>query len=146
MEGERQIGLAAGHRLYILFGVEGPLEEFRLPEIESVAKLFNIQYSWPVEPDHTVSTTVTGTRVGAAELTQLGPNQRPYTLIGLEDDQAAKKLGSRLVSVKHVWQYWASADTYEQIHEIVKGDACRKEWVRTRPLFRPEKAAARHAD
>ncbi|TKA57830.1 hypothetical protein B0A53_00979 [Rhodotorula sp. CCFEE 5036] len=106
MEGERQIGLAAGHRLYILFGVQGPLEEFRLPEIESVAKLFNIQYSWPVEPDHT----------------------RPYTMIGLEDDQAAKKLGSRLVSVKHVWQYWASADTYEQIHEIVKGDACRKEW------------------
>lgn len=54
MEAERQIGLAPGHHLYILFGVQGPLEEFRLPEIESVAKLFNIDYSWPVEPDHTV--------------------------------------------------------------------------------------------
>ena len=59
MEDERQIGLAAGHRLYILFGVQGPLEEFRLPEIESVAKLFQIDYSWPVKPDHTVSPTIT---------------------------------------------------------------------------------------
>ncbi|GAA5992743.1 hypothetical protein JCM10908_006911 [Rhodotorula pacifica] len=104
---DKPIGLAAGHRLYILFGVQGPLEEFRLPEIESVARLYNINYSWPVRPDHT----------------------RPYTLIGLENDQAAKKLGQRLVSIKHVWQYWASADTYEQIHEIVKGDECRAEWV-----------------
>lgn len=53
--GDKVIGLGAGHRPYILFGVQGPLEEFRLPEIESVAKLFKIDYSWPVKPDYTVS-------------------------------------------------------------------------------------------
>lgn len=45
---------APGHRLYILFSIQGPLEEFRLPEIESVAQLLNIPFSWPVKPDYTV--------------------------------------------------------------------------------------------
>lgn len=47
-------GLAPGHRLYVLFGVQGPLEQFRVPEIESVARLLDIPYSWPYTPDYTV--------------------------------------------------------------------------------------------
>ncbi|GAA6026152.1 hypothetical protein JCM8202_003712 [Rhodotorula sphaerocarpa] len=100
-------GLAPGHRLYVLFGVQGPLEQFRVPEIESVARLLDIPYSWPYTPDYT----------------------RPYTLIGLENDDAARKLGKRLVSIKHVWQYWASAPSYADIHEIVQNEPCRSEWA-----------------
>ncbi|GEM08499.1 RNA methylase [Rhodotorula toruloides] len=99
-------GLASGHKLYILFSIQGPLEEFRLPEIESVAQLYNITFSWPVKPDYT----------------------RPYMLIGLPNDEAARKLGSRLVSVKHVWEFWATGETYEQLHERVKSAECREKW------------------
>lgn len=52
-------------------------------------------------------------------------------LIGLPDDEAARKLGSRLVSVKHVWDFWATGETYEQLHEQVKSDECRAKWVRS---------------
>ncbi|CDR49595.1 RHTO0S28e01288g1_1 [Rhodotorula toruloides] len=99
-------GLAPGHKLYIFFSIQGPLEEFRLPEIESVAQLYNIPFSWPAKPDYT----------------------RPYMLIGLPDDEAARKLGSRLVSVKHVWEFWATAETYEELHERVKSAECREKW------------------
>lgn len=100
-------GLAADHRPYLLFGVQGPLEQFRLPEIDSVLQLFQIPHSWPTSPDPL----------------------RPYTLIGLRNDDDARKLGSRLVSVKHVWEYWASADSYHQVHDVVQSQECRAKWV-----------------
>ncbi|POY73987.1 hypothetical protein BMF94_2798 [Rhodotorula taiwanensis] len=99
-------GLAADHRPYLLFGVQGPLEQFRLPEIDSVLQLFQIPHSWPTSPDPL----------------------RPYTLIGLRNDDDARKLGSRLVSVKHVWEYWASADSYHQVHDVVQSQECRAKW------------------
>lgn len=123
-------GLAPGHKLYIFFSIQGPLEEFRLPEIESVAQLYNIPFSWPAKPDYTVRTRPSNSCASA--LTQLLRRaQRPYMLIGLPDDEAARKLGSRLVSVKHVWEFWATAETYEELHERVKSAECREKWVRS---------------
>lgn len=49
-------GLKRGHTAYILFCVQGPLEEFRIPEILSIIQLFALDVSWPVPPDHTVRT------------------------------------------------------------------------------------------
>lgn len=47
-------GLAPGHRLFLLVCVQGPLEQFRLPELHSVAQLYSIPLSWPAPPDSTV--------------------------------------------------------------------------------------------
>ncbi|GAA5990901.1 hypothetical protein JCM11641_002876 [Rhodosporidiobolus odoratus] len=98
----------SGHRLYLLFGVTGPLEEFRQPEIESLAKLLKVDLSWPVPHDST----------------------RPYVLVGLPSEEDAKLLASRLVSVKHVWEFWAQADNYEQLHAKVKSERVRAFWER----------------
>ncbi|GJN89847.1 hypothetical protein Rhopal_002836-T1 [Rhodotorula paludigena] len=99
-------GLKPGHTAYILFCVQGPLEEFRIPEILSIIQLFALDVSWPVPPDHT----------------------RPYMLIGLPGEKEARLLGSRLVSAKHVWEYWAHAETYPELHELVRGVECRAKW------------------
>ncbi|GAA5868123.1 hypothetical protein JCM8547_003351 [Rhodosporidiobolus lusitaniae] len=99
-------GLAPGHRAFIFFSVQGPLEEFRIPEIESIAKLVSVELSWPVAPDHT----------------------RPYMLVGLKGEEDAKKLATRLISVKHIWEFWGQAETYEQLHELVKGAEMREKW------------------
>ncbi|GAA5894968.1 hypothetical protein JCM6882_008255 [Rhodosporidiobolus microsporus] len=99
-------GLAPGHKPFLLFAVQGPLEEFRIPEVESVCKLLNVEYSWPVTPDYT----------------------RPYVLIGLKGEEDARKLGSRLVSVKHIWEFWAQAETYDELHELVKTAEVREKW------------------
>ncbi|GAA5821891.1 hypothetical protein JCM11251_004765 [Rhodosporidiobolus azoricus] len=99
-------GFHPGHKLYLLFAVQGPLEEFRIPEVESVCKLLNVEYSWPVTPDYT----------------------RPYVLVGLRSEEDARKLGTRLVSVKHVWEFWAQAETYEELHEKVKSTEVKEKW------------------
>ncbi|GAA5889952.1 hypothetical protein JCM8208_001178 [Rhodotorula glutinis] len=99
-------GLAPGHRLFLLVCVQGPLEGFRLPELHSVAQLYSIPISWPSPPDST----------------------RPYVLIGLESEDHARTLAKRLVSAKHVWEFWAHGDSYAAVHEQVKSDAVRPLW------------------
>ncbi|GAA6052254.1 hypothetical protein JCM3770_007402 [Rhodotorula araucariae] len=99
-------GLAPGHKTFLLYCVQGPLEGFRLAEIHSVAKLFRIPLSWPAKPDST----------------------RPYVLIGLPSEDDARKLTGRLISAKHVWEYWCHADTYADLHEQVKSTPVRALW------------------
>ncbi|GAA6029717.1 hypothetical protein JCM8097_001017 [Rhodosporidiobolus ruineniae] len=99
-------GLVPGHRLFLLFAVQGPLEDFRNAEIESICSLLNIDFSWPTPPD----------------------SSRPYVLIGLRDEEAARQLGTRLVSVKHIWEFWAQAEAYEELHAKVKSAELREIW------------------
>ncbi|GAA6060430.1 hypothetical protein JCM10212_002198 [Sporobolomyces blumeae] len=94
-------------KLYLLSCATGPLESFRLAELASVANLFNVDYSFPHgTPDES----------------------RPYMIVQLAGDREARLLASRLVSVKHIWELWTYGDTYEQVHERCKTDACREFW------------------
>ncbi|TNY17135.1 hypothetical protein DMC30DRAFT_420071 [Rhodotorula diobovata] len=99
-------GLAPGHRIFLLVCVQGPLEGFRLPELHSVAKLYNLPLSWPAPPD----------------------SSRPYVLVGLESEDHARKLTGRMVSAKNCWEYWAHAPTYADLHAKVKSDPVRALW------------------
>ncbi|BGP14967.1 hypothetical protein JCM10213_007230 [Rhodosporidiobolus nylandii] len=100
------VGVNPSHRLFILFAVTGPLEAFRQPEIESLCQLLDIDYSWPEVPDAS----------------------RPYVLIGLPGVDEAKQLGGRLIAVKHIWEYWARAGSYDELHEQVKSAEGRALW------------------
>ncbi|BGP38977.1 hypothetical protein JCM10449v2_002915 [Rhodotorula kratochvilovae] len=99
-------GLAPDHKAFLLFCVQGPLEGFRLAEIRSVAKLYRLDLSWPAPPDST----------------------RPYVLIGLPSEDDARRLAGRMISAKHVWEYWCHADTYADLHDKVKSPDVRALW------------------
>lgn len=70
--------------------------DFRYPEVRSVLKLFNIE--WKI-PD-----------VGS----------RPYWIIETSDETELKKLASRSLSLKFVFEIWSHSSTYEKFHEDLK--------------------------
>ena len=50
----------AGSKLYLLVCSTGPLQAFRVAELNSIASLFNIEYSFPYgEPDESVRSPYT---------------------------------------------------------------------------------------
>lgn len=57
------------------------------------------------------------------------PSQRPYLVVELPSEKEARLIGTRAILVKNIWRYWASADTYEQLHELVKAPEQRVHWV-----------------
>ncbi|GAA5937316.1 tRNA (guanine-N2-)-methyltransferase [Sporobolomyces koalae] len=94
-------------QLYLFSCATGPLESFRLAELEAIANLFNIRYSFPHgTPDES----------------------RPYMVVELPGEREAKLLATRLVSVKHIWELWAHGDDYEQVHAVAKQDRARALW------------------
>lgn len=72
-------------------------EEFRLPELQSIDKLFNLRIDY------------LGLEIDI---------YRPYMKIGLEDDEKAKQLGSRAILIKHVLRLWADAPSYSELHQL----------------------------
>ncbi|KAI5474831.1 hypothetical protein MNV49_002361 [Pseudohyphozyma bogoriensis] len=76
----------------------GNLGEFRIPELNSIAALFGFEINYPDPIDTT----------------------RPYMVIELAGEKEARLLGSRAISVKHIWEYWADARTYDDLHTIIK--------------------------
>jgi hypothetical protein len=56
-------------------------------------------------------------------------------LVGLKSEEDAKKLGTRLVSVKHIWEFDGQAETYEKLHELVRTEELRAKWVRLLSYF-----------
>ncbi|KAL8286665.1 hypothetical protein RQP46_004193 [Phenoliferia psychrophenolica] len=74
------------------------LDEFRLPELESIAALFNFKIRYEGVPDVT----------------------RPYMIVDLDSEREALLLGSRAICVKHIWEHWADALTYEELQPKIK--------------------------
>ncbi|GAA6016352.1 hypothetical protein JCM10207_003834 [Rhodosporidiobolus poonsookiae] len=102
-----EIPVKVGHKLYILFSIsQTALDAFHKPELDSLAKLLNLDIGYPEEYDPS----------------------RPYHLISLPNDEQARRLGSRLVAGKHIWEFWARADTYDELHEQVRQVECREKW------------------
>ncbi|GAA5837130.1 hypothetical protein JCM5353_007166 [Sporobolomyces roseus] len=94
-------------KLYLCVCSVNDLRSFRVAELDSIASLFNIQYSFPYgQPDES----------------------RPYMIIQLAGDSEAKLLATRLVSVKHIWELWAEGTTYEAVHEQAKSKKAKELW------------------
>lgn len=58
--------------------------------------------------------------------------QRPFIVVNLPSEKEALLLGSRAISVKHIWEYWAHADTYDQLHSKVVEPEVKALWVSLR--------------
>ncbi|CEQ43013.1 SPOSA6832_04905 [Sporobolomyces salmonicolor] len=93
-------------KLYLFSCSTGSLESFRLAELDSIAKLYNIPFEYYEQPD----------------------TSRPYMIVALPGEREARLMGSRLISVKHIWELWAQAETYDELHEKVKEADCRALW------------------
>ncbi|KAI9486781.1 MAG: S-adenosyl-L-methionine-dependent methyltransferase [Benjaminiella poitrasii] len=74
-------------------------DEFRLPELLSLAKLekVNIKYE---EKDYKLN--------------------NPFFKVELDSNQDAQKLVKRAILIKHIFELWGEGDSYEQVHEQVK--------------------------
>ncbi|KAK4056504.1 hypothetical protein OIO90_002351 [Microbotryomycetes sp. JL221] len=91
------------------------LHEFRQPELESIAHLHNFEIKF-LDDAETAA-------------------KNPYILVQLESDEQARLLGSRAVSIKHVWRYWYDASTYDELHSLVKqNDSVWKHLANNRDL------------
>ncbi|KAM0756366.1 tRNA guanosine-2'-O-methyltransferase [Meredithblackwellia eburnea MCA 4105] len=75
------------------------LEEFRQPELDSIATLFNFHITYQ-DPKQDI--------------------KRPYLIVDLESEREARLLGSRSIAIKTVWEYWYDASTYEDLHQYLK--------------------------
>ncbi|KIJ49558.1 hypothetical protein M422DRAFT_161287 [Sphaerobolus stellatus SS14] len=71
-------------------------DEFRLPELQSVAETYGFEVGLPENPDIT----------------------RPFMVVTLEEEKHAKLLAERCILVKSVLEYYASAPTYSALHEM----------------------------
>ncbi|KAF3165307.1 hypothetical protein TWF225_001255 [Orbilia oligospora] len=72
-------------------------ETFRKPELESLAKLFNIDY----------------------EILQYS-EKAPFARIALKSNEAAKTLISRSILSKAIYELWGTGTTYDEVHTSVK--------------------------
>eukprot|EP00298_Acanthocystis_sp_HF-20_P028891 c7746_g1_i1.p1 GENE.c7746_g1_i1~~c7746_g1_i1.p1 ORF type:complete len:429 (+),score=144.24 c7746_g1_i1:35-1321(+) len=79
---------------------------FRLPELDSVAKYFNIPIKYDIEY--------------AKKL------QNPFLFVTVPNEEAVKVLASRLVSLRFVVDCWGHADTLEECYENVNSSPAEK--------------------
>ncbi|KAF7793904.1 hypothetical protein EIP86_005026 [Pleurotus ostreatoroseus] len=73
-------------------------EEFRIPELLSVAELYDIHITFPDDPERL-------------------DTSRPFMVFGLEKEEHARMLASRCILIKSVHEFYASGKTYEEVHE-----------------------------
>ena len=88
---------------FILIAAHSALNEFRLAEIESIATLFNFNFSYPDQSHLDIT--------------------RPYLVIDLPSQVEANLLGSRLIGIKSIWEHWADAQSYHHLHQIIQSEA-----------------------
>ncbi|KAJ4468135.1 tRNA guanosine-2'-O-methyltransferase [Lentinula aciculospora] len=72
-------------------------QEFRVPEVESVAKLYGFHIFLSDEPE------------------ERDPS-RPYMIIGLESENHARLLAKRCILVKSIYEFYGRGSTYEELH------------------------------
>lgn len=104
---------------FLIVGSVGPLNEFRIPELDSIAALYNFTITYPDDLDISVSTP-SSPHFSPPELTACPVVQRPYLVVDLASEREARLIGDRAILVKHIWHYWADAATYDELHAIVK--------------------------
>lgn len=93
-------------RLYVLHFAQSHLD-FRLAEFQAAAEYIGAAYQ--LEP--------TPARGVASEHAVAGDVSRPFMLCRLTDDEAAVRLLQRCSCLRAVWELWATADTYAELHE-----------------------------
>ncbi|KIM45389.1 hypothetical protein M413DRAFT_65987 [Hebeloma cylindrosporum] len=73
-------------------------DDFRLPELQSVAELYGITYSLPPREEDRDPT-------------------RPFMVIDLEDEEHARLLARRCILIKAVYEFYGQGSTYDELHE-----------------------------
>ncbi|KAF9010647.1 RNA methylase [Cyathus striatus] len=71
--------------------------EFRLPEIYSIAELHGFEFTLSPNPDDRDHT-------------------RPFMIIELEKEEHARLLARRCILIKSVYEFYAQGSTYEEVH------------------------------
>ncbi|KAF9484434.1 tRNA guanosine-2'-O-methyltransferase [Pholiota conissans] len=71
--------------------------DFRLPELESIAELLGISLSWPSEFEYR-------------------DTARPFMILGLDQEEHARLLARRCILIKAVYEFYAQGSTYEELH------------------------------
>ncbi|CAH7677386.1 hypothetical protein PPACK8108_LOCUS12536 [Phakopsora pachyrhizi] len=86
-----------GRKLNYIIIFAQAFEEFRIPELESLDKLFNL----------------------GIDFSNLQIDiYCPYMILKLDGDDQARQLGSRAISIKHILRHWANATSYEELHQM----------------------------
>ncbi|KAF8320856.1 tRNA guanosine-2'-O-methyltransferase [Clavulina sp. PMI_390] len=78
--------------------------EFRIPELLSICELLDVNIELPADP-------------AERDL------NRPFMVVKLENDEAAKKIASRCILVKAIYALWAHSTTYASLHEINRANS-----------------------
>ncbi|KAH9484987.1 tRNA (guanine(10)-N2)-methyltransferase [Psilocybe cubensis] len=73
--------------------------EFRLPELQSIAELYGIPYTLPQNPEDRDST-------------------RPFMIVELDEEEHARMLARRCILIKAVYEYYGHGSTYDELHEV----------------------------
>ncbi|KAH9935695.1 tRNA guanosine-2'-O-methyltransferase [Fomitopsis serialis] len=79
-------------------------EEFRIPEIQSIAELHGFEVTFPPFPDAS----------------------RPFMVLELESESHARVLAQRCILVKSVCEFYGRGKTYEELHEQIRKN--RERW------------------
>ncbi|OSD07105.1 tRNA guanosine-2'-O-methyltransferase [Trametes coccinea BRFM310] len=73
-------------------------DEFRIPELQSVAEIYGFDIKLPDNPEDRKTA-------------------RPFMVLGLESEEHAKLLARRCVLIKYVCEFYARGRTYEELHQ-----------------------------
>ncbi|CAG8530924.1 1121_t:CDS:10 [Ambispora gerdemannii] len=73
-------------------------EEFRLPELDSLAKLYNVSLKYNIQ-DY--------------------KKDSPFFIVEVASDEAATCLVKRAILIKNIYELWGSGETYDQVHAQV---------------------------
>ncbi|GAW02478.1 tRNA guanosine-2 -O-methyltransferase [Lentinula edodes] len=87
-------------------------QEFRVPELESVAQLYNFKISLSDEPE------------------ERDPS-RPFMIIELESENHVRLLAKRCILIKSIYEFYGRGSTYEVLH--LRNRAKRHMWERYIP-------------
>ncbi|KAJ4476903.1 tRNA guanosine-2'-O-methyltransferase [Lentinula edodes] len=87
-------------------------QEFRVPELESVAQLYNFKISLSDEPE------------------ERDPS-RPFMIIELESENHVRLLAKRCILIKSIYEFYGRGSTYEELH--LRNRAKRQMWERYIP-------------
>ncbi|KAI0335002.1 tRNA guanosine-2'-O-methyltransferase [Cubamyces sp. BRFM 1775] len=72
-------------------------DEFRIPELESIAELHGFSIKFPDSPEDKKTA-------------------RPFMVLGLESEEHARILSERCILIKYICEFYARGKTYEELH------------------------------
>ncbi|RIB14870.1 S-adenosyl-L-methionine-dependent methyltransferase [Gigaspora rosea] len=80
-------------------------EEFRLPELESLAKIEDVKLKYNNEEYK---------------------KNCPFLIVNIEAEEEAARLVKRAILIKNIYELWGMGETYDEVHAQVK--ACSERW------------------